>query len=77
MAYTMDSKVGEILNDPHARQVLERYAPGITDNPSIGMVKGMTLRSVLATPQAKQARLSEETVQKVLSRSIRASRRAC
>ncbi len=67
MAYTMDSKVGEILNDPHARQVLERYAPGITDNPSIGMVKGMTLRSVLDMPQAKQAGMSEETVQKVLS----------
>ncbi len=67
MAYTMDSKVGEVLNDPHARQVLERCAPGITDNPIIGMEKGMTLQSVLDMPQAKQAGMSEETVQKVLS----------
>ncbi len=67
MAYTMDSKVGDILNDPHARQVLERYAPGITDNPIIAMVKGMTLRSVLDMPQAKQAGISQQTVEKVLS----------
>ncbi len=67
MGYTMDSKVGDILNDPHAKQVLERYAPGITNNPIIGMVKGMTLRSVLDMPQAKQAGISEQTVQKVLS----------
>ncbi len=67
MAYTMDSKVGDILNDPHARQVLERYAPGITNNPIIAMVKGMTLRSVLDMPQAKQAGISQQTVEKVLS----------
>ncbi len=67
MAYTMDSKVGDILNDPHARQVLERYAPGITDNPIVAMMKGMTLRSVLDMPQAKQAGLSQQTVEKVLS----------
>ncbi len=67
MAYTMDSKVGDILNDPHARQVLERYAPGITDNPIIAMLKGMTLRSVLDMPQAKQAGISQQTVEKVLS----------
>ncbi len=67
MAYTMDSKVGDILNDPHARQVLERYAPGITDNPIVAMMKGMTLRSVLDMPQAKQAGLSQQTAEKVLS----------
>ncbi len=67
MAYTMDSKVEDILNDPHAKQVLERSAPGITNNPIIAMVKGMTLRSVLDMPQAKQAGIGQQTVEKVLS----------
>lgn len=66
MAYTLDTKVGEILKDTRAVEVLERYAPGISKNPMIGMAKGMTLRSVVAMPQAKQAGITEDMVQKVL-----------
>jgi hypothetical protein len=67
MAYTLDTKVGEILKDTNAVEVLERYAPGISKNPMIGMAKGMTLRSVAAMPQAKQAGITEDMVQKVLA----------
>lgn len=67
MAYTLDTKVGEILKDTNAVEVLERYAPGISKNPMIGMAKGMTLRSVVAMPQAKQAGITEDMVQKVLA----------
>jgi len=67
MAYTLDTKVGEILKDTHAVEVLERHAPGISTNPMIGMAKGMTLKSVLAMPQAKQAGVTEEMVTKVLA----------
>jgi hypothetical protein len=67
MAYSLDTKVGEILNDTHAVEVLERYAPGISTNPMIGMATGMTLRSVLAMPQAKQYGITEDMVQKVLA----------
>lgn len=66
MAYTLDTKLGEILNDTHAVEVLERYAPGISTNPMIGMATGMTLRSILAMPQAKQYGITEDMVQKVL-----------
>ena len=67
MAYTLDTKVGEILKDTHAVEVLERHAPGISTNPMIGMAKGMSLKSVLAMPQAKQAGVTEEMVTKVLA----------
>lgn len=67
MAYSLDTKVGEILNDTHAVEVLERYAPGISTNPMIGMATGMTLRSILAMPQAKQYGITEDMVQKVLA----------
>jgi hypothetical protein len=67
MAYSLDTKVGEILNDTHAVEVLERYAPGISTNPMIGMATGMSLRSILAMPQAKQYGITEDMVQKVLA----------
>ncbi|HEX9388166.1 MAG TPA: hypothetical protein VF918_17705 [Anaerolineales bacterium] len=67
MTYTLDTKVGEILKDTHAVEILERYAPGTSKNPMVGMASGMTLRSILAMPQAKQAGLTEEMVSKVLT----------
>ena len=54
MAYTLDTTVGEILKDPRAVEVLEKYAPGASKNPMLGMAEGMTLRSLLEMPQAKQ-----------------------
>ena len=67
MAYTLDTKVGELLKDAGAVQVIERYAPGISKNPMIGMATGMTLRSLLAMPQARQAGVTEDMVTKVLA----------
>jgi hypothetical protein len=67
MAYTLDTKVGEILKDIGAVQVFERYAPGISKNPMIGLAKGMTLKTLVGMPQAKQAGVTEEMVLKVLA----------
>ena len=67
MAYTMDTKVGDILKDTQAVEVLEKHAPGVSKNPMIGMAKGMTLKAVVAMPQAKQAGLTEDKVEKVLA----------
>jgi hypothetical protein len=67
MAYTLDTKVGEILKDTRAVEILERYAPGVSTNPMVGMASGMTLRSILAMPQAKQAGITEDMVHKVLA----------
>ncbi len=67
MAYTMDTKVGEILDDTGAVKILEKHVPGISKNPMIGLASGMTLKAILAMPQAKQAGLTEEMVKKVLA----------
>ena len=67
MAYTLDTKVGELLNDTGAVKIIEKYAPGVSKNPMIGMAKGMTLRALMAMPQAKQAGVTEEMVMKVLA----------
>jgi hypothetical protein len=67
MAYTLETKVGDILKDTNAIKILEKYAPGVSKNPMIGLAKGMTLKSLVAMPQAKDAGITEEMVTKVLS----------
>jgi hypothetical protein len=67
MAYTLETKVGEILKDIHAVEILEKHAPGVSRNPMIGLAKGMTLKSLLAMPQAKDAGITEAMVTKVLA----------
>lgn len=66
MAYTLDTKVGDLLKDTHAVDVLEKYVPGITNNPMVGMASGMTIKSLLAMPQAQQYGITEEKVRQVL-----------
>jgi hypothetical protein len=67
MAYTLDTTVGEILKDTHAVEILERHVPGVSKNPMIGLARGMTLKSLLAMPQAKDAGITEDMVLKVLA----------
>ena len=67
MAYTLDTKVGEILKDAHAVEILEKHVPGISRESMIGMAGGMTLKAIVSMPQAKQAGLTEEMVEKVLA----------
>ncbi len=67
MAYTLDTKVGDLLQDSKAIQVLEKRVPGITSNPMIGLAKGMTLRSLLAMPQVQQAGVNEKMITDVLN----------
>jgi hypothetical protein len=67
MAYTLETKVGDILNDTQALEVLERHAPGLSTNPMIGLASGMTLKQILSMPQARQAGITEEMVEKVLA----------
>ena len=67
MPYTMDSKVGDILKDTGAVKILDKHVPGVSKNPMLGLASGMTLKAILAMPQAKQAGLTEDMVKKVLA----------
>lgn len=66
MAYTVDTKVGDLLKDLHAVEVLEKHVPGISKNPMVSMAFGMTIKSLLAMPQAQQYGVTEEKVKAVL-----------
>lgn len=45
--YSMDSTLGELLQNPLAVQILEGYMPGVTDNPMLSFAQNMTITSLL------------------------------
>jgi hypothetical protein len=67
MTVTIDSTLGEILDNPQSKAVLDQYIPGASANPMIGMARGMSLRMVLSMPQAAQFGLTEEKVNLILA----------
>ncbi|MFO7625031.1 MAG: hypothetical protein R6V73_11825 [Anaerolineales bacterium] len=67
MAYTLDTTLGQIINDPQAKAVLDQYVPGASSNPMIEMAKGMSLRMVLSMPQAAQFGLTQAKAEEILA----------
>ena len=56
--------IGQILDDPQAKAIVDDVVPGMADNPMVSMVRGMTASSVLAmagsqVDAAKVAQLRE------------------
>lgn len=67
MAYSLDSKLGDLLVDPRVIEILEKYLPSASKNPQISLAKGMALKVILTFPQARQAGLTRELVEKILA----------
>jgi len=67
MAFTLDTTLGELLDDPRAKAVLEQHLPGIASNPLAAMAKGMSLNMILSMPQAAQLRITREKANAILA----------
>ena len=67
MAFTLDTTVGEILDNPQAKAALDQYLPGVSANPMIAMVRGMSLNMLLAMPQAAQMGFTKEKAEAILA----------
>ena len=52
MSFSLDSKVKDILKNPAAAAVLDKYAEGASKNPQMKLVGGLTLRKLAAFPQS-------------------------
>ncbi len=52
MAITLDSKLKEIMKNPEAVAIIDKYNPGFAENKQLKMCYGMTLRSLLRFPQS-------------------------
>ena len=66
MEFTLDSTLGQLIDNPQAKAVMEQYLPGISTNPMLVMAKGVSLNQVLAMPQAAQFGITKEKVETVL-----------
>jgi hypothetical protein len=67
MAFTLDSTLGELLDDPKAKALMDQQMPGISTNPMIAMAKGMSLNMILSMPQAAQFGLTKEKAEALLA----------
>lgn len=66
MAYTLNSTLGEILDNPKAKAVLEQQLPGVSTHPMVAMARGMTLNMIVSMPQAAQLGLTKEKAEALL-----------
>lgn len=66
-AYTLDTTLGELLDHPQAKAVLDQQFPGISGNPMLAMVRGMSLNALLAMPQAAQMGLTKDKAEAFLA----------
>jgi hypothetical protein len=48
MAFSTDSTLGEILDNEKGKAVLEKYMPGVSNDPRTAMGRGMTLKQIAA-----------------------------
>jgi hypothetical protein len=67
MHFTLESTLGELIDNPQAKAVLEQYAPGVSTHPMVGMARGVSLNMLLSLPQAAQLGLTKEKVEVVLA----------
>jgi hypothetical protein len=67
MAFTLDSTLGELLDDPQAEAILDKHLPGISRNPLVAMAKNLSLKMILAMPQAAQLGLTTAKVEGILA----------
>lgn len=67
MAFSLDTPIGTLLDNPQAKAIVEQYIPGASTNPMVAMVKGMTINMVLAMPQAAQLGLTKQKAEQILA----------
>ncbi len=46
MAFSVESKIGDLLGNPGAKAVLEKHMPGFSTQPQMAMAKGMSLKMI-------------------------------
>jgi len=67
MAYTLDSTLADFMADPRVLPLLEKQFPGISTNPQVNMVKGLSLRMIVSNPLASQMGMTEDKANALLA----------
>jgi para-nitrobenzyl esterase len=65
MAFSADTKLGDLLDNPEAKALLLKHVPEISNaGPMLEMARGMTLKMVAGFPQAN---ISAEKLQAIVA----------
>lgn len=67
MKFTLDTTLGELIDNPQAKAILDQNLPGVSTHPLVGMAKGMSLNMILSMPQAAQIGLTKEKAEALLA----------
>ncbi len=67
MKFTLNSTLGELIDNPQAKAVLDQQLPGVSTHPLVAMAKGMSLNAILAMPQAAQMGLTKDKAEALLA----------
>jgi hypothetical protein len=65
----METTFGELMKDPNVKPLIDQYLPGVTDNPMVSMVDGMTLDAIVSNPMATQFGITEDKVEAILEQA--------
>ena len=60
MALSTSSTIKELLASPEAKAIVEKYLPGASKHPQIGMAYYMSLRSIAGYPEARAAGMTKD-----------------
>lgn len=66
MAFSTDSKFGEIMENPQYLAIFDKHIPGLSSNPMVAMAKELAIKYLLKQPQAKGMGFTPEKVQAVI-----------
>ena len=67
MALSVDSKIKEIVANPTAAEIVDKFVPGFSTNKQMKMCYGITLRAFQKFPQASLSLESLAEIDKELS----------
>ena len=67
MAFSINSKLGDLIANEQAKAVLEKHLPGMSTHPQLAMAKGMTINMLLAMPMAAQLGITKEKAEAMLA----------
>lgn len=65
--FNENSKLKDILNDPRAVELANKFFPGMLDNPGLGFILKINPNIKQLMPYKKQAGLSDEAMEKILN----------
>ena len=68
MAFSVDSKIKEVLKNPEASEVINKLFPALANHPQLKMISmaGMTIRKVAVNPKANYSEEQLEELDKAL-----------